>query len=135
MADGRDIDEFAAKENAILFKRILILATNLVKYWLLAVLHEMMSLPEMFVLLLSDDEALRNRGLERAQRFEDWMRSGEALAHRNSFVDGLMKNWHWPRLQWVREIRVSLSEFGFLGVFLPMSSKRARGAYSASTRP
>ena len=113
VADGRDIDAFAAKENAILFKRILILATNLVKYWLLAVLHEMMSLPEMFVLLLSDDEALRKRGLEHAQRLEGWMRSGEALAHRNSFVDGLMKNWHWPRLQWVREILVSLSEFGF----------------------
>jgi hypothetical protein len=111
--DGRDIGDFAAKENAILFKRILILATNLVKYWLLAVLHEMTSLPEMFVLLLSDDEALRKRGLERAQRLEGWMRSGEALAYGNSFVDGLMKNWHWPRLQWVREILVSLSEFGF----------------------
>ncbi len=41
------------------------------------------------------------------------MRSGEALAYGSSFVDGLMKNWHWPRLQWVREILVSLSEFGF----------------------
>jgi hypothetical protein len=107
-------DSAEEREFAILAARSLGLAWRLAKYWTLAHLQHIVSLPDAFCLLLCDSGSKEvEMGLARARELFGYMRSGEQLAPASTFVHGVLRSWGWPAWQWVRELLVSLSEFDF----------------------
>lgn len=111
---GGEEDSAEEREFTILAARGLGLAWRLAKYWTLAHLQHIASLPDAFCLLLCETGSKEmHMGLSRAKELFEYMRSGEQLAPSSTFVEGVLKSWGWPSWQWVREILVSLSEFDF----------------------
>lgn len=91
-------------------------AWRLVKHWLSIMMYSSMGIPEIFVLLLSDDEAIVAQRLKSLGQWHEWMRKGEGLAHSDRDVAGILRTWLRPQMQWVREQLVSLSEYSFKAV-------------------
>ena len=107
----RAADESTREKDGAVAKHMLRFAISLNGFRLANKLQFSRSLPGMFVLLVSDDQSVVQRVLERLHRIWDALLRAEELEHVSHICALWLKAIPWRRSAWVRSVLVRLYEY------------------------
>jgi hypothetical protein len=110
---GDEPSDVQVREDQLMADRVLQYVWRLVRDQLQATLHFIECLPDAFVLLISDVQEDRAKGLKHCASLWTQLLELDAAQTVSPFFEGLHRSMEWPRNTWVREQLVSLSEHSF----------------------